>query len=212
MQVAVDGPAGSGKSTVCKLVASKYGLTYLDTGAMYRTVAWCRANISKDINVEDIEFKFVANNIHIIYNGVEHDVTEAIRTPEISSQVSIVAKEQLVRNILTTKQQEYAKGNDVIMEGRDITSVVLPNADIKVFLTASTDERANRRYKELEAKGISDSYSDILNSIIERDNIDMNREIAPLKQVDDAIYLDTTGLSLEEVASKIGNLIEEKRG
>ncbi len=214
MQVAVDGPAGSGKSTVCKIIAANYNLTYLDTGAMYRSVAWCFNKFGRDIDVNSITFQFKnsGSGIVVTYNGVEYDVSEAIRTPEISAQVSSVASISEVRTIMTKRQQEYAEGNDVIMEGRDITTVVLPNAEIKIFLTASPEERATRRFAELEGKGLDVNYDEILKSIIERDEADSSREVAPLKQADDAIYVDTTGLTLDAVATKIGDIIQGKRG
>lgn len=216
MQVAIDGPAGSGKSTVCKIIASKYGFTYIDTGAMYRSIAY----VAENYGYEDLEKKAAAvdfiledngKKITIIYNGEKIDVTAKIRTPEISSKVASVASNGEIRKILVAKQQEYAKESDVIMEGRDITTVVLPKADVKIFLTASPEERAKRRYKEWEGKDNAPAFDEVLKEIIKRDEMDSNRAESPLKQSADAIFLDTTGLTLEQVADKIGGLIQEKR-
>ena len=138
-------------------------------------------------------------------------MTTKIRTPEISSKVASVASIPAIRKILVEKQQSYAKGSDVIMEGRDITTVVLPNADIKIYLTASPEERAKRRYKEWENKGNPPKFEDVLQDIIKRDEMDTNRAESPLKQSEDAIFIDTTGYTLEEVADKIGVIINEKR-
>lgn len=216
MQVAIDGPAGSGKSSVCKIIASKYGLTYIDTGAMYRSVAYVGETFGYD-NLEDkvsnIDFILEDNGkkISIKYEGQAYDLTTKIRTPEISSKVASVASIPAIRKILVEKQQSYAKGSDVIMEGRDITTVVLPNADIKIYLTASPEERAKRRYKEWENKGNPPKFEDVLQDIIKRDEMDTNRAESPLKQSEDAIFIDTTGYTLEEVADKIGVIINEKR-
>lgn len=216
MQVAIDGPAGSGKSTVCKMIAEKYGLTYVDTGAMYRSIAWIAKNTGYDGLVEKtnaVEFIFEENGkvIKIKFDDNIIDLTTEIRTPEISSLVSNVAKDAEIREILVKKQQEYAKGKDVIMEGRDIASVVLPNAELKIFLTANDEERAKRRYKELEASSIEDkpTYEEVLNSIKKRDLVDSTRDTSPLTQVKDAILLDTTNLTLEEVSDKIGEMIKK---
>lgn len=216
MQVAIDGPASSGKSSVCKIIASKYGLTYIDTGAMYRSVAYVGETFGYD-NLEDkvsnIDFILEDNGkkIFIKYEGQVYDLTTKIRTPEISSKVASVASIPAIRKILVEKQQSYAKGSDVIMEGRDITTVVLPNADIKIYLTASPEERAKRRYKEWENKGNPPKFEDVLQDIIKRDEMDTNRAESPLKQSEDAIFIDTTGYTLEEVADKIGVIINEKR-
>lgn len=216
MQVAIDGPAGSGKSTVCKIIASKYGFTYIDTGAMYRSIAY----VAEYYGYEDLEKKAASvdfiledngKKITIIYNGEKIDVTAKIRTPEISSKVAFVASNGEIRKILVAKQQEYAKESDVIMEGRDITTVVLPKADVKIFLTASPEERAKRRYKEWEGKNNAPAFDEVLKEIIKRDEMDSNRAESPLKQSADALFLDTTGLTLEQVADKIGGLIQEKR-
>lgn len=216
MQVAIDGPAGSGKSTVCKIIASKYGFTYIDTGAMYRSIAYIAENYGYD-NLEEkaakVEFELKDNGKKIIikYNGETIDVSDKIRTPEISSKVAQVASNGKIRKVLVEKQQEYAKESDVIMEGRDITTVVLPNADIKVYLTASPEVRAKRRYKEWENKDNAPKFEDVLHDIIKRDEMDKNRAESPLMQAPDAVFIDTTGLTLEQVSDKIGSLIATVR-
>lgn len=216
MQVAIDGPAGSGKSSVCKIIAEKYGLTYIDTGAMYRSVAWVSVHFGEDNLVEKtshIDFILEENGkkISIKYNGKIYDLTKEIRTPEISSKVALVASNGEIRKILVKKQQEFAKSGDVIIEGRDITTVVLPNADIKIFLTASPEERAKRRFKEWQSEENKQEYEKVLSEIKKRDEIDSTRKESPLMQAKDAVLLDTTGLILEQVADKIGEMIAEKK-
>ena len=216
MQVAIDGPAGSGKSSVCKIIAEKYGLTYIDTGAMYRSVAWLSVHFGEDNLMEKtshIDFILEENGkkISIKYNGKIYDLTKEIRTPEISSKVALVASNGEIRKILVKKQQEFAKASDVIMEGRDITTVVLPQADIKIFLTASAEERAKRRFKEWQSEENKQEYEKVLSEIKKRDEIDSTRKESPLMQAKDAVLLDTTGLTLEQVADKIGEMIAEKK-
>ena len=216
MQVAIDGPAGSGKSSVCKIIAEKYGFTYIDTGAMYRSVAWVSVHFGEDNLVEkisNIDFILEENGkkISIKYDGKIYDLTKEIRTPEISSKVALVASNGEIRKILVKKQQEFAKSGDVIMEGRDITTVVLPNADIKIFLTASPEERAKRRFKEWQSEENKQEYEKVLSEIKKRDEIDSTRKESPLMQAKDAVMLDTTGLTLEQVADKIGEMIAEKK-
>lgn len=216
MQVAIDGPAGSGKSSVCKIIAEKYGFTYIDTGAMYRSVAWVSVHFGEDNLVEkisNIDFILEENGkkISIKYDGKIYDLTKEIRTPEISSKVALVASNGEIRKILVKKQQQFAKSGDVIMEGRDITTVVLPNADIKIFLTASPEERAKRRFKEWQSEENKQEYEKVLSEIKKRDEIDSTRKESPLMQAKDAVLLDTTGLTLEQVADKIGEMIAEKK-
>lgn len=213
MQVAIDGPAGSGKSTVCKILANKYNLIYVDTGAMYRAVAWVELKypeICIEDTINDVEFVLFnrGKNLSVEYHGESFELTEEIRSPQVSEQVSKTAANPLVRDALVKKQQEYAKSNNVIMEGRDITTVVLPNADVKVFLTATPEERAKRRYEELKDKFTDISYDNVLQKIVERDNADSSRANSPLTKAPDATMLDTTGLSLEDVCVIIGRLIE----
>lgn len=213
MQVAIDGPAGSGKSTVCKIIAERYGFTYVDTGAMYRSIAWICEKFGYD-NIEEkaksVEFKLENNGtvVKIVYQGKEYDVTRDIRTPEISSKVAGVAKNPEIRKILVEKQRQYGKNSDIVMEGRDITTVVLPDAEVKVYLTASDEERAKRRYKEWETRGEKTDFNSVLEEIRARDKMDMDRAESPLSCAEDAVFLDTTGLTLDEVADKIGSLIK----
>lgn len=216
MQVAIDGPAGSGKSSVCKILAEKYFFTYIDTGAMYRSIAWISINFGDNNLVEKTEnTEFILEDngkkISIKYNNKIYDLTKEIRTPEISAKVPFVASNSDIRKILVKKQQAFAKDCDVIMEGRDITTVVLPNANIKIFLTASPEERAKRRFKEWETTNNFEEYTKVLEEIKKRDEIDMTRKESPLLQSEDAILLDTTGLSLEQVADKIGAMVLDYR-
>ena len=200
--IAVDGPAGAGKSTVSKIVASKLGYTYIDTGAMYRAVALKSsrsaenlADIVKDINIE------LDDRARVFLDGA--DVTKEIRTPEISKLASDVSKFPFVRKKLTELQRKMATRGAVIMDGRDIGTQVLPNADLKIFLTASLDERARRRFEELQAKGQTADLADVKKEIALRDKQDSEREIAPLKQAEDAILIDSTNLMIDEVVGKI---------
>lgn len=216
MQVAIDGPAGSGKSTVCKILANNYNLIYVDTGAMYRAVAWVELQYP-EVDVEDtisnVEFSLFnrGKNLSIEYRGEIYELTDEIRTPEVSERVPKTAANPIIRAALVKKQQEYAKSNNVIMEGRDITTVVLPNADVKVFLTADTQERAKRRFDELKAKSVNISFDTVLQKIIERDNADSSRATSPLTKAPDANEIDTSALSLEDVCIEIGRLIEAVR-
>ena len=218
INIAIDGPAGAGKSSVAKLVAKKLGYIYVDTGALYRTVglysirkgydtkdAQKVESTLKDIN---IEIKFVDDTQHVFLNG--EDVSEAIRTPEASMGASNVSAIPEVRKFLFDLQRDIAKENDCIMDGRDIGTVVLPNADIKIFLTASPEARAKRRYKELVEKGEQVDFNDVLDDINKRDYQDSHREIAPLKQAEDAIFVDNSDCNLEQGAALIMNVIKER--
>ena len=218
--VAIDGPAGSGKGTVTRIVAEKRNLVSIDTGAMYRCVALYLYRNNIDLNEIEkiekcldeikIEFKFVENGASIYLNG--EDVSREIRKQEISLLVSPASKIQCIRDRLTIMQREIAQDKNVIMEGRDIGTVVFPNADVKIYLDATPEERAKRRFNQNIANGIDGgSYEEILNAIIERDYRDSHREIAPLKQAEDAIYLDSTNLSIEEVVEEIIKLIDLKK-
>jgi len=205
--IAVDGPAGAGKSTVSKIVAAKLGYTYIDTGAMYRAVGWkflqsgqiFSENILQEI-VSDIDIE-LDESAKVFVDKVE--VTKEIRTPEVSKLASDVSKFGFVRKKLTDLQRKMAAHGKVIMDGRDIGTQVLPNADLKIFLTASLEERACRRFEELKLKNSDANFEKIKQEIFLRDKQDSEREIAPLKQAEDAILLDTTNLSIEEVAEKI---------
>ena len=212
--VAIDGPAGAGKSTIAKAVAAKKGYVYVDTGAMYRAMAlyFLRANISKDdeakisASVDDIKvsIKYQDGAQHVILN--DEDVTGLIRTEEVGNMASATSVYGAVRTKLVALQQELAKTTDVIMDGRDIGTVVLPNADVKVFLTASVECRAKRRFDELKAKGENPDFDKIAKDIEERDYRDSHREISPLKQADDAILVDSSDMTIDEVVDAIINL------
>ncbi len=218
INIAIDGPAGAGKSSVAKLVSKKLGYIYVDTGALYRTVGLY--SIRKGIDTKDaeavtatlndIEVKlgFVDGAQHVFLNG--EDVSEAIRTPDASMGASNVSAIPAVRTFLFDLQRDIAKNNNCIMDGRDIGTVVLPDAEIKIFLTASPEARAQRRYKELVEKGENVDFNDVLDDINKRDYQDSHREIAPLKQAEDAILVDNSGCNLEEGAQLILQAIEEK--
>ena len=211
MNVAIDGPAGAGKSTIAKAIAKKLGYVYVDTGAMYRAMAlyFLRSNISKDDEakissvVDDINvsIKYEDGAQHVILNG--EDVTGLIRTEEVGNMASATSVYGPVRTKLVALQQELAKTTDVIMDGRDIGTVVLPNADVKIFLTASVECRAKRRYNELVEKGQEADFDKIAKDIEERDYRDSHREISPLKQAEDAILVDSSEMTIEEVVNTI---------
>jgi len=213
--IAIDGPAGAGKSTIAKLVAKKLNIIYVDTGAMYRAVAlYCIENsidynskeeVEKVLDNIDIKITHKDNNQRIILNN--KDVTDLIRSTEVSKGSSAVATIYAVRIKMVEIQRNIAKNNSVVMDGRDIGTYVLPNAKIKVFLTASVDERAKRRHKELIEKGIKCDFEQIKKDIEERDKNDSTREFAPLKKADDAVEIDTTKLNIEEVVEKIIELL-----
>lgn len=216
--VAIDGPAGAGKSTIAMLVAKKFNFIYLDTGALYRAVGVY--SLMKDVNPHDkesvtkllpeinIKLQFKNDEQKVIMNG--RDVSLDIRTPEASMASSDVSAIPAVREFLFSLQRDIADKNDVIMDGRDIGTVVLPKADVKIFLTASPEQRALRRYKELQEKNINSTFEDVLNDIKQRDYNDSNRAISPLKAASDAIEVDTTNLNLEQSIYKIEHLIKEK--
>ncbi|MBP3250554.1 MAG: (d)CMP kinase [Ruminococcus sp.] len=217
INIAIDGPAGAGKSTIAKMVSKKLGYIYVDTGALYRTIAlYITENGIEDEDVEkslpaaDVSLKFIGGEQRVFLG--DRDVSELIRTPLISMAASRTSALPPVRAYLFETQQKIAQENNVIMDGRDIGTVVLPNADVKIFLTASAEERANRRFKELSEKPDCPSYEEILEDIIQRDYQDMHRETAPLKQADDAVLVDTTHLDLEESAAEIVRIITEKTG
>ena len=218
MQVAIDGPASSGKSTISKLIDKETGFLYLDTGAMYRatTLAFLRNNISvDDASAIDellenlvISFKNTEDGQLVFLNG--EDVTREIRDLEVTRNVSEVSAIKAVRVKLVKMQQEIAENHSIIMDGRDIGTVVLPNAELKIFLVASVKERAFRRFRENQEKGIELSLEKLEEEIAHRDFLDSTRKESPLKKADDAIEIDTTSLSIQEVVSKITNLIQEK--
>ena len=217
--VAVDGPAGSGKGTVTKLIAERLNLISIDTGAMYRCVALdCLnknisssdleeiANILKDIKIELKK----ENGIQKVYLN-NNDVTEEIRTAKVDNVVAVFAAIKIIRDKITPIQKEMGKTENIIMEGRDIGTVVFPNADVKIFLDCSLEERAKRRYKQNLEKGIETPYEEVLESIIKRHKLETERDISPLVQAEDAIYVDSSNLSIEEVTNKIIEIIKEKR-
>lgn len=214
--VTIDGPAGSGKSTIAKIIANRYGLTYLDTGAMYRMVALYI--LENEIPVEDIS-KIVSSldaididikDNRFILNG--RDVSKEIRTPEVAGIVSNVAAIKEVREKLVDLQRAVSIGKKVILDGRDIGTVVFPKAELKIYLVASPEERAKRRVKDYEEKGIEESYEDVLAGIKERDHIDSTRKESPLKKAEDAIEIDSSFLSIGEVVEKISNLLQDRIG
>lgn len=216
--IAVDGPAGSGKSTVAKMVARKLGIIYVDTGAMYRTVAlYCtqenipleeEAAVVAALDGLNMRIQPDTEGQRIFLN--EEDVTAKIRTAEIGKGASVVAAYQEVRERMVELQQEMAREQSVIMDGRDIGTVVLPHAEVKIYLDADAGERARRRVGELEAKGETADFEEIKKMIIQRDYNDMHREHSPLKKAEDAISLDSTGMSIEEVLQAILDITAER--
>lgn len=210
INIAVDGPAGAGKSSIAKAVAAEIGFIYVDTGAIYRSVALY--SIDNELHGQalidalpriDVSLRYKDGVQQVILNG--EDVSDKIRTPRVSMAASEVSAIPEVRDFLFGLQKKIAEENNVIMDGRDIGTVVLPNADLKVFLTASAEERANRRFKETADKSVT--YEQILEDIKQRDYNDTHRSTAPLKQADDAVLLDTTGMTIEEVKEKLKSLI-----
>lgn len=219
INIAIDGPAGAGKSTIAKAVSKQLGFIYVDTGALYRAVAFTM--LSRGIAADDKErvaaalstldegffsLKFENGSQHV-YAGSE-DVSDKIRTPEISMGASAVSAIPAVRSFLFDLQQKIAAENNIIMDGRDIGTVVLPNADLKIYLTASAEERARRRYKELAEKPNCPTFEEVLADIKQRDYNDMHREIAPLKQAEDAILADTSEVDLEGAIKMILDMIK----
>ena len=217
MKIAIDGPAGAGKSSIAKLVAKKLSFVYVDTGAMFRTVAYYFLSQGKDPSDDEMVTEECENiSISIEYkDGAQHifldgtDVSTEIRQEEVGKNASVVAKNQAVRNRLLALQRQMAEKQDVIMDGRDIGTVVLPDAQVKIYLTASAVVRAERRYKELIEKGETCDLKKIEEDIIARDEQDMNREIAPLKQAEDAVLVDSSYMTIEEVVDKIIEIVEK---
>lgn len=217
INVAIDGPAGAGKSTIAKAAAKALGFIYVDTGALYRAIAYnaVKSGVVEDkekiiamLDSTNVELKYVDGVQAVYLNG--EDVSAYIRTPEISMGASTVSAIPEVRAFLLNLQRDIAKKNNVIMDGRDIATVVLPNADVKIFLFASPECRAQRRYKELIEKGESVSYDDVLDDVNKRDYQDSHREIAPLKPSEDSVMADTSKLDLEQSIELIINTIKEK--
>lgn len=213
--IAIDGPAGAGKSTIAKAVAEKLAYTYIDTGAMYRAVALAaiRSGVAEDEEaLADIAAKAeidmcVRDGVnHILLNG--EDVTDAIRKPEVGAMASPVSAVAAVREYLVAAQRKLAERGSVVMDGRDIGTVVLPGADCKIFLTADLEERVDRRFAELVAKGLDTTRDAVREDISTRDWRDSHRETSPLKQADDAVLLDSTGMTIDEVLARVLKLAE----
>ena len=208
--VSIDGPAGAGKSTVAQIAAKKLGFTYIDTGAMYRAVAWKTLQQKKEVTdelivevVKDIKVRLqYADGATKVFVD-DYEVTGEIRTPEINAIVSQVAALGPVREKMVAQQREMAENDSVLMDGRDIATNVLPNADVKIFLTASIEERARRRFKEMQEKGFSVEFEKLKADIAARDKADSEREISPLVQAEDAALLDTSDMSIDEVVQAI---------
>jgi cytidylate kinase len=214
--IAIDGPASSGKSTTAKLLAEKLGYLYIDTGAMYRAITLMAIknnildNENEIINLAkriDIQLKFDKGQISVFVDGI--DVSEDIRSMEVSNYVSPVSKIEEIRKIMVEKQRLLGKDGGVVIEGRDITTVVFPNADVKIFLTATIDERAKRRLKEYHSKGIDIEYDKVVENIKERDRIDSSREISPLRKSEDAYEIDTSFLTIEQQVNAILEKVSE---
>lgn len=218
--IAIDGPAGAGKSTVARQVAERLGLTYVDTGAMYRAITWKALQQNIDLQDEqtvsrlaretDIQLAPGKTGTDIWVDGQK--VTDEIRTPEVTAKVSLIAGQPEVREVLVEKQQEMARRREVVMDGRDIGTHVIPDADVKVFLTASIEERAQRRYRESIRRGFEMDWEQLKEEIRLRDEKDQRRKHSPLRPAEDAVHLDTTGLSIEEVVEEILNLSRTKVG
>ena len=221
ISIAIDGPGGAGKSTIAKRLAKELGFYYVDTGAIYRTVAYFLDllgispkdvdGVERYIDELTVAIEYDEEGLqHMIMNGM--DVSEDIRSPEISLKASDVSAHAVVRDMLLDMQRDVAKKHNVIMDGRDIGTVVLPRAQVKIFLTASAEVRAQRRFLELQAKGKKDSYEQVLKELQKRDYQDSHREIAPLKRAKDAIVVDTSELDIDGVVAAIRAIVQEKCG
>ena len=219
IRIAIDGPSGSGKSTLAKAVARHLGIVYVDTGALYRTVGYYVYLKGVDPHSEEaiasilpeikIELKYEENAQRVILNG--EDLGDKIRMPEMSMYASLVSSKPAVRAFLLEMQKSLARTNSVVMDGRDIGTVIIPDADLKIFLTASNETRARRRTRELIAKGVDARYEDVLADMIERDKNDKNRDIAPAVPAEDAIIFDNSETSVEECVKEIVRLLNERK-
>ena len=218
VNIAIDGPAGAGKSTIAKTASKELGFIYVDTGALYRTVGLNAVRKGADLQSDDsiiatltddvkVELRFIEGEQRMFLSG--EDVSDKIRTPEASMAASRVSAVPKVREYLFDLQKKLARENNCVMDGRDIGTVVLPDADVKIFLTASPEARAERRFKELTEKGMDVKYEDVLADMIKRDYDDSHRAIAPLKQADDAILCDTSNIGLEESIALIIKTIKD---
>lgn len=220
IKIAIDGPSGSGKSSVAKAVAARLGIVYVDTGALYRSVGYfVRTKDTDPHDAEKVESLLPLITLDVRYeNGVQcvylngENLGDKIRQPEISMYASAVSAIPAVREFLLETQKSIARKNSVIMDGRDIGTVILPDADVKIFMTASNEARALRRYKELSEKGVEVKYEDVLREMIERDENDRSRAVAPAIPAKDAIMFDNSGYSLEESIDHVIKIIEEKTG
>lgn len=220
MNIAIDGPGGSGKSVLAKNISRKLGLVYVDTGALYRTVGLnvCRHGIAKtdtdaiiaSLEGIKVELKYVSGEQRVFLSG--EDVTELIRTPEISMYASAVSAVPEVREFLSELQTSLVKRGGVVMDGRDIGTVIMPDADVKIFLFASPEHRAIRRFEELKAKGMDVEYEDVLSDIIERDTADSTRKTAPAIPAHDAVMLDNSGFEEKDTFAAAVRIINEKTG
>lgn len=216
--IAIDGPAGAGKSTIAKALAARLHYIYIDTGAMYRAIGLFalrsgvlgedREGVAALLPEIRLELCFQDGAQHILLNG--EDVSQAIRTPQASAYASLVSAIPAVRSFLLDYQRSFARNNSIIMDGRDIGTVVLPQADCKIFLTAGSEARARRRFAELQAKGDETPYEEVLAAIRQRDRQDSSREAAPLKAAEDAVVVDTTACTLEESIEKVYAVVKEK--
>lgn len=221
LSIAIDGPAGAGKSTIAKRLAAELGYYYVDTGAIYRTAAYFMDLLGiSPKDVDGVERYIDELNIDIFYDetGLQHmlmnsiDVTDDIRTPDISQKASLISAHAVVREMLLDMQRDVAKENNVVMDGRDIGTVVLPKANVKIFLTASAEVRAQRRFEEMKARGSHDSYEKVLKDLQQRDYQDTHREIAPLKMARDSIKVDTSDLDIDGVVAAIRDIVRQKVG
>jgi CMP/dCMP kinase len=210
--LAIDGPAGAGKSSVAKMLANRLGFTYIDTGAMYRATTYKALKLKIDLTnadqfafLNETKMEFIAGVLFL--DGI--DVTQKIRTNQVSNNVSVVASHIPVRNKLVEIQQAIAQNTNVVMDGRDIGTVVLPHADLKIYMTASVEERARRRHEENLGIGVESDYEKLIKEIERRDRIDSSRAYNPLKQAEDAIYLDTSDLDIKAVTDKIFQLFTD---
>jgi len=218
INIAIDGPAGAGKSTMAKAIAREFGFIYVDTGALYRSVGLFALRAGIDPSDSDavtltlalmkVELKFADGEQRVFLNG--EDVSESIRTPEASMAASAVSAIPAVRAFLFNLQKDIAAAGDCVMDGRDIGTVVLPGAQVKIFLTASPEERARRRFRELEKNGIAADYDDVLAEMKQRDFNDSNRDIAPLKAAPDAVVIDSSGMDIPQSVEKMIAVIREK--
>lgn len=220
LRIAIDGPAAAGKSTVAKIVAEKLSYIYIDTGAMYRSITYKAIQNNVDLNNEDNLYELLLDTKIELEPGPDgqlvyidgQEVTEEIRQNDVTNSVSIAAKHRMVREEMVKRQQELANEGGVVMDGRDIGTHVIPDAEVKVFLLASVEERAKRRYSENTLKNIPSDLEQLKSEIAHRDKLDSEREVSPLKKASDAVEIDTTSLGINEVASKILSLVSERAG